>query len=418
MSENRCRRCNRKLIDPDAVYGWRCAKKLGVSTHMATADGLMWQYFYDGIAIGDIIISGEGVILNAKETEKFYEVIIKWAMAYGANDEELKTLFYNDRISLAKFMQIYKMTSTQDANLSMRHITKTDLYRLQAHLNRLGYRNIVGEKLDFTNEVERYLNYGYIDLPDGMVIDAYNYNIMNGYLNAKDAADNYTKNEIINSLNQIVDKQYNKWSKGDKWTDIPQNIKGRLADIRLITSLEAIDDNVDTIKKAAYKYNIPYEIIGSVIFKEQYTQSIPDGIIGYGTVIDNAYPNLKNKISFIPYSNKILKDHSVGLGAVFSDTARIAWEYCIGKDNADKYLPKDDFVLMTALKNNDEFNIETIAVVLKYKAHLCGYDDLSSLSYNDWQKVCAMYNGSGEMAERYGKYIREYFPYIKNYLAA
>ena len=57
MSENRCRRCNRKLIDPDAVYGWRCAKKLGVSVYMVSADGLMWQYFYDGIAIGDIIIA-------------------------------------------------------------------------------------------------------------------------------------------------------------------------------------------------------------------------------------------------------------------------------------------------------------------------------------------------------------------------
>ena len=43
MSENRCRRCNRKLIDPDAVYGWRCAKKLGVSTHMPSLDWLKQQ---------------------------------------------------------------------------------------------------------------------------------------------------------------------------------------------------------------------------------------------------------------------------------------------------------------------------------------------------------------------------------------
>ena len=67
MSENRCRRCNRKLIDPDAVYGWRCAKKLGVSVYMVAADGLMWQYFYDGIAIGDIIMASEDSNLSYEE---------------------------------------------------------------------------------------------------------------------------------------------------------------------------------------------------------------------------------------------------------------------------------------------------------------------------------------------------------------
>ena len=30
-SVNRCRRCNRKLSNPYAVYGWRCARKLGVA---------------------------------------------------------------------------------------------------------------------------------------------------------------------------------------------------------------------------------------------------------------------------------------------------------------------------------------------------------------------------------------------------
>lgn len=35
---NECLRCGRHLKDPVAMYGWRCAKKLGVSTHGMLAD--------------------------------------------------------------------------------------------------------------------------------------------------------------------------------------------------------------------------------------------------------------------------------------------------------------------------------------------------------------------------------------------
>ncbi|MBQ4145538.1 MAG: hypothetical protein IJD36_02810 [Clostridia bacterium] len=31
--QNRCRRCNRPLSDPNDLYGWRCAQIIGLSNY-------------------------------------------------------------------------------------------------------------------------------------------------------------------------------------------------------------------------------------------------------------------------------------------------------------------------------------------------------------------------------------------------
>lgn len=111
MSENRCRRCNRKLIDPDAVYGWRCAKKLGVSTHMPSLDWLKQQAIYDTNLVVDIIIAS-GYELNYLEAMDLYESVYKWSLAKETDDQLLMDMAYDDSISVEQFMKMYDLKYT------------------------------------------------------------------------------------------------------------------------------------------------------------------------------------------------------------------------------------------------------------------------------------------------------------------
>ena len=86
---------------------------------------------------------------------------------------------------------------------------------------------------------------------------------------------------------------------------------------------------------------------------------------------------------------------------------------------ADEILPKNDLMLQYKLYSDDDFNIETAGVVLAHRAHLLGIIDtpediwkLENLSYEEWQKICAKYNGS----TTYGEYVYEYLPDMKEYL--
>ena len=182
MSENRCRRCNRKLIDPDAVYGWRCAKKLGVSVYMVSADGLMWQYFYDGIAIGDIIIASENLELSYEEMLELYGTVIKWSLANGVNDKYLMKLAKDDSISLSFFMSLYKSKYGENESVLHHHAEKPELSALQKYLNLQNYKHDLGNRMNFVDLVYKYLTLGYVTLPDGRTIDSENYDVKNPVL--------------------------------------------------------------------------------------------------------------------------------------------------------------------------------------------------------------------------------------------
>ena len=119
MSENRCRRCDRKLIDPDAVYGWRCAKKLGVSTHMPSLDWLKQQAIYDTNLVMDIIIVS-GYELSYSEAVDLYESVYTWSLAKETDDQLLMDMAYDDSISVEQFMKMYNLKytfATDDADI-------------------------------------------------------------------------------------------------------------------------------------------------------------------------------------------------------------------------------------------------------------------------------------------------------------
>lgn len=138
------------------------------------------------------------------------------------------------------------------------------------------------------------------------------------------------------------------------------------------------DDYKDIINETGEKYGIPSEIIGSIIIKEQITKSLPDSVAMAHT--------LKTGVT-----------HSVGLGAVFPGTARTAWN---NQNIAEAYMKEihemSNVGLQTELYLNDNFNIETIGVVLVHcaKEAFGKYTDMSQLTNDQLKAVVGRYNAT------------------------
>ncbi len=180
-----------------------------------------------------------------------------------------------------------------------------------------------------------------------------------------------------------------------------------IADKRIDYSFEMIDRYRDEIIAAGNKYDIPPEIIASIILKEQYTKSIPDSVANFLT-------------------RHINTRHSTGLGAIFAKTARKSWEFT----DQDVYmtLPSNDAELQYKLSEDNEFNINTIAAVLSFERHNYFNDPFKYDNFEDyivmelsgeavidvdWHNVLNRYNGD----EIYADKVYEYLPYMKEYLA-
>lgn len=131
---------------------------------------------------------------------------------------------------------------------------------------------------------------------------------------------------------------------------------------------KALTDNKNTIIEVAEKYDIPAEMIAAIIVKEQMTQSVSDDVAYAHTFFSGA-------------------SHSYGLGAIFPTTAYEAWLYLATNNVTDFALreyykkifpllekrghdPHDEatlnVVLGAQLMSDEKFNIETIAVILRY----------------------------------------------------
>ena len=174
----------------------------------------------------------------------------------------------------------------------------------------------------------------------------------------------------------------------------------KLFNIRFDSAYASVIDNKETINYIANKYGIPADIIGSIIFKEQLTKSIPDSVALSATALGE----------LLIYENS----HSVGLGAIFPSTARRAWQ-SVNPEFSEK-ITDDDFLLETDLMGST-FNIETIAAVLIYNAKELGYtntNDVSKLSDEQWNSVIGMYNAiSPDEQKDYYTKVNEYRPYIE-----
>ena len=166
-----------------------------------------------------------------------------------------------------------------------------------------------------------------------------------------------------------------------------------LVESRISYSLYSVIHNRDAINSVSEQYGVPAEIIGGIIFKEQLTSVLPDFAANIDTYFDG---------KIIPRSTPT---HSTGLGAIFPQTARAAWEFV--DENMVMHLSNKD--LQFKLSSDDEFNIKTIAAVLIYEARnrslICESTQAKDLTIEQWREPVIKYNGNEE-------YMRKVYEYL------
>ncbi len=89
MGENRCRRCNRKLGDPNALYGWRCAQIMQKDGLLNYAGDNSFEAFIEGIRIADQYLLEYGIDPGKVDLSAFYQASIKCQLAKGMGNEKL-----------------------------------------------------------------------------------------------------------------------------------------------------------------------------------------------------------------------------------------------------------------------------------------------------------------------------------------
>ncbi|MEA4968934.1 MAG: hypothetical protein VB051_00225 [Candidatus Pelethousia sp.] len=95
---NRCERCNRKLSDPAARYGWRCAEILGVTKSLNYAGDETYRSYMQAIKEADAFLRENHIDARTVNLPKFYEAYAKQYLAEGMNDETLLRLTRKDAL--------------------------------------------------------------------------------------------------------------------------------------------------------------------------------------------------------------------------------------------------------------------------------------------------------------------------------
>jgi len=176
---------------------------------------------------------------------------------------------------------------------------------------------------------------------------------------------------------------------------------------RIATAITRVTRNRDAINETAEKYRIPAETIGSIIFQEQVARRQPDWMSNLNTASDG---QILRPIMDRTY-------HSTGLGAIFPQPARVAWDFV----NPSMELPDNDRELQLKLTHDNNFNVESIAVVLIHKAHLLGYinhpSEINNLTPEQWRRVIIRYNAIDyDQGVGYSRRVHSYMPYIQTLL--
>jgi len=193
-----------------------------------------------------------------------------------------------------------------------------------------------------------------------------------------------------------------------------QSIASTVANARIANPIADVTQNSNRINEVGRDYGIPPEVIGSIIFQEQVTRRQPDWASNLNTASGGRILR--------PIMNRTY--HSTGLGAIFPNiAARPAWEFMNRYTDSYMNLPETDRELQLKLTHNDNFNIETIAVVLIHKAYEEGYinhpREISNLTPKQWRRVIAIYNAGSEGYDaglEYSRRVHRYMPYIRTIL--
>lgn len=160
-SVNRCRRCNRKLSNPYAVYGWRCARKLGVAETLNYSGDKAYRSYMDGIRKADEFIKINKI--NPKK-KNIFEIISDYLKMYLSEISGDMETFWDSFENLSDTKS--SKNKTKDLNILLEDIDKNDyssgkrttdkytdnnfdeaVYNMQREFNEQGVTDKYGNKL-------------------------------------------------------------------------------------------------------------------------------------------------------------------------------------------------------------------------------------------------------------------------------
>ena len=87
---NRCRRCNREISDPNAIYGWRCAEILGVSETLSEMGEDVFEKFMDGVIKAQSLLGEDNAEFSERQRKSLYSAYAKMSLWDGIDDKKVK----------------------------------------------------------------------------------------------------------------------------------------------------------------------------------------------------------------------------------------------------------------------------------------------------------------------------------------
>lgn len=147
---NRCKRCNRELSDPNADYGWRCAQILGVSNQLSKMKPEAFERFLSGISKADKLMGNAD--FNSEQKNGMYKSYAKMALWDGIDKNKVAEA-KKDSFAAAGGRKSNTNLAEELSQLSNRwDNTKRDPYEYDKPLDRASQRlNDKGKLDDITN---------------------------------------------------------------------------------------------------------------------------------------------------------------------------------------------------------------------------------------------------------------------------
>ena len=86
---NRCRRCNREISDPNAIYGCRCAEILGVSETLSEMGEDVFEKFMDGVIKAQSLLGKDNSDFSERQRKSLYSAYAKMSLWDGIDDKKV-----------------------------------------------------------------------------------------------------------------------------------------------------------------------------------------------------------------------------------------------------------------------------------------------------------------------------------------
>jgi hypothetical protein len=173
----------------------------------------------------------------------------------------------------------------------------------------------------------------------------------------------------------------------------------------------------EVIEQSAEKYGVDKALIQSILFQELRFINVLDEV---DTFVQTTFYCLHQSEDVSPdgnwtedlISDSVLStihitDSSTGLGQIYAKTAIKALNWYNGVDVYDYDNWRDIESVWVKLKYDNEYNIDMIGLILSYNRHLLE-EELAQQDpgYGD---ILRLYNGYGDLAEKYEEVTYEYY---------